>query len=183
MRSLHLLAAFVVALLSLLVWQNYSLGSRARDLRQQLDSLTKVPVGTKLLPLRGHARGEEVLANTSSKGRPTFVFVFSPDCPACEAAAQSWATLASDNQHVWYLNSGRRAAQDYLERLRIPAQRLIEMDDAAAKCTLNLRATPQTLLLNDSGIVIQSEIGLIGTREIAQFGKLASLNLADETRH
>lgn len=164
---------WVIAVLVLIclatVATSLQLARNARDLETRAlsaeaarDRQIEIQPGTKVDLLSGYdLEGREVHVPFGGTNAGAVLFVFSPDCPACDGIWEEWRSIANSARQKGYrpvaVNLSNRISRED-KQLYVRSNELQEMQIVANPTTesilaLRLRLTPQIIVIRADGTV------------------------------
>lgn len=142
------------------------------DLIRRRVEISLPPQGHRLNSIRVHdlrGKGLDIKLDDGS-GQSSLLIVYSPFCPACDASWPFWnqATSEVSAVRVFALSTTgptttppsffqRHNVQDRIVRLALAPQSLVD---------LQTRATPQTIVVDDSGRVVKAWLGALSAAAV-----------------
>lgn len=168
----YCIAASFIAVLSfnvLLVIQNRALKLCLAEPTPEL-----IPrIGSRFPVIQGSGpRGSHLSISFANRTEPSLLLVFSPDCMICQMNWPMWQLLGRDSQmqarQITYANVGPPINVAYAAQHGLTGATLLTEVDPEYQAEYNLRLTPQTILLTQSGTVERVWIGLLNEKDINQ---------------
>jgi hypothetical protein len=174
-------AALAAALFSvMLLAVNFALVRQNRGLKLRLavhaPSLLP-PIGAIMPPLEGlDSSGSRVAIGYKAPYTKTLLFIFSPACDFCSQNWPNWVAISRDIEsrsvRVAYVNLMGRVPADYLRRWGVLSANLVEQVDPKSLVSYNLRYTPETILLDGSGRIVDVWEGVLDTNQVRRIENL-----------
>jgi hypothetical protein len=135
------------------------------------------PRGAILPQLKGlDSSGKPIVLDSGIANHPTVLFVLSSTCRPCARNWPQWQRiLASQKELGWravFINLGSRLPADYRKSHGIDAYPVV--DDVSRDSTLTYRFyfTPETIVLNSQGKVVNEWVGELSPDDVGKFPQL-----------
>lgn len=145
---------------------NTSLEQRAEIYRKRSAPIAGRPVPTLTgLDWAGNKRSVEY-----KDSRPTLIYSFNDSCGACEAnwpALRSVQELSPIRLRIVYVNPYDKLSEAYLREHGLDEDVLFTKLDELSAASYEIRATPQTELVDRQGRVIWSNVGAFRPTDLA----------------
>jgi hypothetical protein len=131
--------------------------------------------GTRLPALNGVDAGGKEISISAASDRPTFFFVFSPDCGFCESNWPMWDNVVhalGDRARFVFVGLTPFLADHFVASHGIAGKPLLIGIQPASRYSYSLKFTPQTILVDAKGIVRGVWSGVLETKDFqALIGK------------
>lgn len=179
-----------LALFAVSLYFNVTLGWQVHRFRSEANKaphITKLTVGAALPSIRAKdLEGNVRVIDYANDGRPTVLYVFTPACEWCKRNAANVTMLARKLEPTFRfigISLSTDVDRQYLTANRIAFPVYTDLPEAA-KRSLGLGSTPQTIVVSPSGRVMANWVGAYGPdlrAKIERFFRVRLPGLTDET--
>lgn len=173
----------VLAILSL----NVALVLQNRRLKTEMAAPPALlpQVGTRIERLEGVALdGSKIQVVFTGQGKDILFFVFSTQCVVCNLNWPQWQFIARSTQgrglRLVYANIESPLAREYAEQYGIDDATVFAQLDPRYEAQLNLRLTPDTMLIGQNGTIESVWPGLLNEQNVQEI--LKDLKPMNETK-
>jgi len=165
-------AIIILGLNAALVFQNQALKEK---LAKPAPSLLP-PVGNLSPPLEGlDSTGSRIVISYNTPKSKTLLFIFSPGCELCSENWPNWTTIShlaeTTSARITYVNPVGPVPPDYLSRRGVFTNFVAQVDPKSL-VSYNLRYTPETLLLDGSGKIMNVWAGVLDAADLKEIERL-----------
>ncbi len=135
------------------------------DIHSQID----LPLGAKMPALHGKTldNADVAIGFGDRDKRGTLLLIYSPACPVCEENWPNWTRLISNkfssNFRIIAIDLANITRADYIDAHNMRRLMILRNMDPQTILAYRLRMTPDTILLNHSGVVKGSWTGVLST--------------------
>lgn len=179
-----LLFAGALAILGL----NIALVLQNRTLKKEMAAPPPMlpQVGAKIDKLEGVSLdGSRIQVSFTGQGDETLLFVFSTRCGVCGLNWPQWQSIARSVQGLArlrfvYVNIDSPLLYEYAEQYDIDKATVFAQLDPRYEAALNLRLTPETMLVGQNGTIERVWPGLLNKQNVQEIMK--DLNATNEMK-
>jgi hypothetical protein len=183
-KSIARLAAALLILVAVLA-SNLMLVKENRDLKRQAIGKGRQYLGAgDLVPtLRGLGLDGRIKAVPyGQESKPTLMFVFSPACGWCKINLPNWQAIldqTSGRYRFVAVSISREQTAEYVDRHGLSKASVIVEPEPRDLLAYKLQLTPQTILVDSSGIVKKNWLGAFGSEERQDIENTLGVRLPD----
>jgi len=175
----RLLSATSVVILVVSMSANVALMRVNRRLSAELTSKSSVPRGMVLPALVGNEiSGKPATIEVRNTSVPTVLFIFSPVCSYCAQNWHNWsAMIASQKQGSWrpvFINVGIPSTPLFQRAHELDQFTTLEKVTAGTALAYRMTVTPETMVLNTQGKVVQDWAGVLPSEVVSAFPQTLS---------